>query len=128
MFLILYIMSGVSCLLLSIMWCCTTRFFHRTHPRSFFHDDHKYRLPQGTNSGYIVCLFVFAIALFGAITLVLIHDVILSCNVFDPPVGCEVPSYVISLTVFMGVVTVVFLLSNCLCYCHFGTRNAGYIC
>lgn len=124
-------MAGVSCLMLSIMWCCTLRFFFKTHPQRHYYDDHNYRLPQKANSGYIVCLFVFSCSLFGGITLVLIHDIIILCRLFDPPVQfllSQYTYYIYSLTAIMSIIMFLFLCCNCCCYSCYGKRNAGSIC
>lgn len=127
-FLILYMLAGVSCVLLSIMWFCSIKFFYKHHPRKQLYDSHNYRLPQGTNSGYLVCWFVFSCALFGAVSLVLIHDIVAVCALFDPPVRCVLPYYVMSITASMCIITFVFICFNSVCYFHFIKRNAGSLC
>ncbi len=120
-------MGGVSCVLLSIMYVCTVCFFYKSHPRKRFNDDYNYRLPHGTNPGYIICLFAISSSFFGAISVVFINDVVIFSSA---PYPCFIPiaGYIISVTSVMGVITFVFLCFNCFCYFFCVKSIAGSIC
>lgn len=129
----LYTVAGISCILLSVMWCCVLRFFIVNHPYRRFHDSNNYRLSERANPGRIICCFLMTCCLFIGLTIALIfslfeHYVIESIANSDFEVSGLSYIYMFVVGCVMTVITFFFLLVNCLCYFPILRHYVGKIC
>lgn len=127
--LVWYMLAGVSCVFLCLMWSCTLIFFYKTHPNKRLHDNHHYRVPTNVNTSSIVCCFLFSCAIFSGVIIALLHNYIFIQEVVLPTqYEAPLPTYVISVTFIMAIIMFTFLCLNCVCYFHFVRVHAGNAC